>query len=387
VKKLKLAKINTGLLIAGLFLMSHSNSAQANDRWSEKKATEWSDKQDWLVGANFLPSNAINELEMWQGDTFDEPEIDKELGWAESLGMNTMRVFLHDLLWKQDSEGFKHRLDSFLKIAAKHHIKPMLVLFDSCWDPEPRSGPQRPPVPGVHNSGWVQSPGVAMTDSSQYLRLEQYVKGVVGAFANDERIIAWDIWNEPNNTNTSSYGAREPENKLELVELLLPKAFEWARSMNPMQPLTSGVWDGDWAPTSELTAIQKIQFKHSDVITFHNYGWPEDFEQRVKWLQTYNRPLICTEYMARPVGSIFDLILPIAKAHRVGVLNWGFVAGKSQTNLPWDSWQKPYVVTPPPMWFHDIFHTDGTPYRPAEVQLVKRLTGSTKKEPAAARVR
>jgi hypothetical protein len=384
VKKLLLAIITTGL-----FLMSQlSNGAQANDRWSEKKANEWYQKQDWLVGANFLPSNAINELEMWQADTFDEQEIDKELGWAESLGMNTMRVFLHDLLWKQDSEGFEKRLDGFLKIAARHHIRPMLVLFDSCWEPEPKCGPQRPPVPGVHNSGWVQSPGLAMTDPSQYPRLEQYVKGVVGAFANDERIIAWDIWNEPNNTNDSSYGAKEPKNKLALVEVLLPKAFEWARSANPVQPLTSGVWDGDWAPTSELTAIQKIQFENSDVITFHNYGWPEDFEQRVKWLQKQNRPLICTEYMARPVGSIFDLILPIAKAHKVGVMNWGFVAGKSQTNLPWDSWQKPYVVQPPPMWFHDIFHTDGTPYRPAEVEFFKQITeSSTKKSPLAAHVR
>ena len=364
------------------------NSAQANDRWSEKKANEWWQNQDWLVGANFLPANAINELEMWQSETFDEAEIDKELGWAESLGMNTMRVFLHDLLWKQDAEGFKNRLDRFLKIAAKHHIKPMLVLFDSCWEPEPKCGPQRPAIPGVHNSGWVQSPGLAMTDPSQYPRLEQYVKGVVTAFANDDRIIAWDIWNEPNNMNTSSYGAREPKNKLALVELLLPQAFKWARSANPVQPLTSGVWDGDWAPDSELTAIQKIQFENSDLITFHNYGWPEDFEQRVKWLQKHNRPLICTEYMARPVGSIFDLILPIARAHKVGVMNWGFVAGKSQTYLPWDSWQKPYVVQPPSMWFHDIFHTDGTPYRPAEIEIFKQMTGvSTKKTPVAAQVR
>ncbi len=351
------------------------NSASATDRWSEQKANEWYQKQEWLVGANFLPVSAINQLEMWQADSFDEQEIDKELGWAESLGMNTMRVFLHDLLWQEDRQGFKKRLDAFLSIAARHHIKPMLVLFDSCWEPAPKVGPQRPPIPGVHNSGWVQSPGLAMTDPSQYPRLEQYVKGVVGAFANDERIIAWDIWNEPNNTNASSYGAREPKNKIELVESLLPAAFEWARSANPVQPLTSGVWDGDWSPSSELTVIQQTQFANSDVISFHNYGWPEDFEQRVKWLQRYNRPLLCTEYMARPVGSIFDLILPIAKTHKVGVMNWGFVAGKSQTNLPWDSWQKPYVLQPPVMWFHDIFYADGTPYRPAEIELFKQITG------------
>ena len=121
---------------------------------------------------------------MWQAATFSPKRIDTELGWAESIGMNTMRVFLHDLLWKQDSDGFKKRIDTFLTIANKHHIKPMFVLFDSCWDPLPKLGPQREPRPGVHNSGWMQSPGgAALQDESQYPRLRAYVEGVVGAFA------------------------------------------------------------------------------------------------------------------------------------------------------------------------------------------------------------
>jgi endo-1,4-beta-mannosidase len=155
-----------------------------------------------LVGSNYNPASAINELEMWQADTFDAPRIDKELGWAQDLGMNTMRVFLHDLLWKQDPQGFKKRLDAFLTIANRHKIRPVFVLFDSCWDPHPILGPQHPPIPGVHNSGWVQSPGAdALQDAREYPRLKSYIEGVVGAFANDPRILAWDVWNEPNNGN------------------------------------------------------------------------------------------------------------------------------------------------------------------------------------------
>lgn len=344
-------------------------------RWTPDKANSWYAKQDWLVGSNFIPSNAINELEMWQPETFDAAEIDKELGWAQSIGMNTMRVFLHDLLWKQDAAGFKSRLDQFLAISAKHNIKPIIVLFDSCWSPFPQLGPQRPPIPGVHNSGWVQSPGAkALENPSEYPRLQEYVNGVVGAFAQDNRILAWDVWNEPNNTNGSSYGAQEPKNKEQLVATLLPQVFQWARQARPSQPLTSGVWDGNWADRTKLSPIQKIQLEQSDVISFHSYGWPEDFEQRVGWLKSHGRPIICTEYMARGVGSTFDTILPIAKRENVGAINWGLVAGRTQTYLPWDSWQKPYVLSEPPVWFHEVFFTDGKPYRDREVQLIKSLT-------------
>jgi Cellulase (glycosyl hydrolase family 5) len=348
--------------------------------WSESKANAWYAQQPWYVGSNFIPSNAINQLEMWQADTFDPKEIDKELGWAEAIGMTTMRVFLHDLLWEQDAQGFQKRIDTFLTIASKHHIKPVLVFFDSCWDPYPSLGPQRPPIPGVHNSGWVQSPGrKALEDKSQYPRLKEYVQGVVDAFANDDRILAWDVWNEPSNANESSYGKEEPPNKAELVRTLLPQAFAWARSAHPKQPLTSGVWKGDWSSLDKMDAITRIQVEESDVISFHNYGWPEEFEERIQWLRQFHRPIICTEYMARGVGSTFDVILPIANKYKVAAINWGFVAGKSQTYLPWDSWQRPYVLIHPAVWFHDVYHADGLPYRQREVELIRKLTASAMK--------
>lgn len=350
---------------------------QAQQKWTTQKANDWYKTQPFLVGANFNPANAINELEMWQAETFDPQRIDLELGWAEKIGMNTMRVYLHDLLWKQDSAGFTRRLNEFLAIAEKHKIKPILVIFDSCWDPYPALGRQREPRPGYHNSGWVQSPGaVALTDPSQHKRLETYVKGVVGAFKNDKRILAWDIWNEPDNTNGSSYGSSEPNNKVELVNKLLPQAFAWARSANPSQPLTSGVWKGDYSSDDKLDATQKIQLENSDIITFHNYDDGTEFEKRIKWLERYNRPILCTEYMARGNNSTFQNTLPVAKKYKVAAINWGLVAGKSQTFLPWDSWQNPYVGREPKIWFHEVFRIDGTPYMQAEVDLIRQLTAT-----------
>lgn len=358
-----------------LVALTASGLAQqgVQQRWTEEKASAWYVQQPWLVGSNFVPADAINELEMWQEATFDAAEIDKEFGWAEGIGMNTMRVFLHDQLWSQDAPGFKKRIDTFLTIAAKHHIKPLFVLFDSCWEAVPVLGPQHPPIPGVHNSGWVQSPGAkSLMDASTYPHLKEYVQGVIGAFAKDDRILGWDIWNEPDNGNA---GAQEPKDKVKLVEALLPKAFLWAREMHPTQPLTSGVWQGDWSHADKESATTKIQLAESDIISFHNYGWPEDFAAKVQELETYHRPILCTEYMARGAGSTFDTMLPIGKQEKVAMINWGFVAGKSQTYFPWDSWQKPYVLSPPTIWFHDVFHADGTPYRQQEISLIHQLTG------------
>jgi hypothetical protein len=356
-----------------------AQSSAQTGRWTEQQANDWHKRQPWLVGCNYNPANAINELEMWQAETFDPATIDKELGWAEGLGMNTLRVFLHDLLWQQDPEGFKKRLDHFLRICAKHKIKPMLVLFDSVWDPNPQLGKQRAPKPGVHNSGWLQSPGAAaLQDAAQYPRLEAYVKGVVGAFAKDKRILAWDVWNEPDNMNGNSYVALEPKNKIELVEKLLPQAFAWARAARPQQPLTAGVWKGDWSSEEKMTSLDKTMIALSDIVSFHSYEDGAKLETRINHLARYNRPLLCTEYMARGNKSTFEGSMPVLKERKVAAYNWGFVAGKTQTNLPWDSWQKPYVDREPAVWFHEIFYPDGRPYRAEEVEFIRRMTGKTK---------
>ena len=343
-------------------------------RWTEARANAWYDKQPWLVGANYVPSDAINELEMFQAATFNPALNDKELGMAQSIGMNTARVFLQDQLWTSDREGFEKRLNAFLAIAARHHIRPILVLFDSCWEPNPHLGPQHPPIPGVHNSGWVQSPGKErLLNAADEPELKAYVQGVVGAFGKDDRILAWDVWNEPDNGGRD-VPADVPA-KVKRVDELLPQVFAWARAMHPEQPLTSGVWKGNWTDPARESDTTKIQLTESDVISFHNYEWPEGMQARIDSLRGLHRPLICTEYMARGNGSTFDTILPILKRERVAAINWGLVAGKTQTYLPWDSWERPYVLQPPTIWFHEVFRQNDKPYREREVDLMRELTG------------
>jgi hypothetical protein len=365
-----------GLLIA-LAAVAFCPAAPARPRWSEQTAQAWYGKQPWVVGSNYIPASAINQLEMWQADSFDPERIDLELGWAESLGMNTMRVFLHDLLWRQDPRGLTQRIDTYLAIAERHHIKTLFVLLDSVWDPSPHLGPQHAPVPGVHNSGWVQSPGaVTLADPREYPKLKAYVTGVVGAYAHDARILGWDIWNEPTAQGFGDDGhwvGAEAAHKDERVAALLPQAFNWARSANPMQPLTSGVWSFDPSSADRWPRIARIQIAESDILSFHTYDAPNEVRRRILSLRQFRRPIMCTEYMARGNGSTFQNTMPILREYHVGAINWGLVAGKTQTYYPWDSWNHPYATGEPMPWFHDVFRTDGRPYDAEEAGFIRQM--------------
>ena len=342
-------------------------------RWSPAQAQQWVAQHAWSAGCNYLPSTAVNQLEMWQQDTFDPATIDRELGWAHGLGFNSVRVFLHDLAWSQDPAGFLQRMDQFLGIAEQHQISVLFVFFDSCWNPYPKAGRQPAPTPGVHNSQWVQSPGkVILTDAAAHGGLEGYVKTVLQRFANDRRIIGWDLFNEPNNANGRSYSAIETPYKAEYALILLTEVFAWARQVHPSQPLTAGVWEGDWSVPGKWSPINRFMLTHSDIVSFHCYNPLPVMQQRVADLSKLGRPLFCTEYMARPQNSRFETILPFLKAQGVAAYNWGFIEGKSQTNFPWDSWAKPYAGQPPE-WFHDVLHTDGTPYRQSEAAFLGQI--------------
>ncbi len=360
--------------MSGLCAFGHELTLQG--RWSTEKANEWYDRQPWLVGSNFTTSTAINQLEMWQADTFDPETIDRELGWAADIGMNTMRVYLHDLLWQQDSEGFLKRIDKFLTIADKHGIKTMFVLFDSCWNSFPKLGKQPDPKPHVHNSGWVQSPHIdTLKDITKHKTLEPYVKGVIGRFKDDKRILAWDLYNEPGN-GSSGDGMRS-KRKQAICLALLEHTFAWARQVKPSQPLTTGLWANEWiGPKS--TALTEFILANSDVISFHSYHNFNRTAERVGSIKPFGRPLLCTEYLARVSGCKFQTHLPYFKKNKIAAYNWGFVAGKIQTQYPWSSWTKKFTAEPK-IWHHDILRPDGTPFDKSEVDLIKSLTAVKKK--------
>jgi hypothetical protein len=345
-------------------------------RWSKEKAWEWYDNQPWYVGVNFNPSTSINQLEFWQEATFDSETIERELKWSSELGMNLHRVYLHNLLWEQDSLGFLGRLDTYLTLADKYDIKTMFVLLDDVWHPIPKLGKQPEPLPHVHNSGWVQAPGAEiLRDSSRHVELKAYVKGVISKFAEDKRVVVWDVYNEPDNVAGQS-GRKELEvpNKHIYSLSLLKKVMQWAREVNPEQPLTTGIWKGDvsrWGTPDSLPPLDRFMIENSDVISFHAYdGDPEQVMTKIRELKKYERPLLCTEYLARGVGNTFQAILPIFKENKIAAINWGFVAGKSNTIYPWISWDSTFVAEPH-VWHHDILRNDGTPFSEEEISFLK----------------
>jgi len=347
--------IKTILIAISIFFSVSSAFAQV---WSAAKANAWYKSKAWLVGANYIPAYAINQLEFWQEDTFNEKEIDKELALAESIGMNSMRVYLHHALWLQDKQGFKNRINTYLNIATKHHIITLFVLFDDCWNDTYKTGPQPQPKPGIHNSGWLKDPGNRIQNNPKLMdTLEAYTKDILKTFSKDKRILFWDLYNEP--------GQFDQHNKsLPLLE----NVFNWARQVKPSQPVTSGVYDDN------EKAITNFQIRNSDVITYHSYDDAKTHQRRIDSLRTAsgNRPLLCTEYIARKRQSTFENILPMLKNQKIAAYNWGLVDGKTQTKYAWDEPLKD--GSEPKLWFHDIFKKDGTPYKKEETDLIKNLT-------------
>jgi hypothetical protein len=338
-----------------LFLVFLTAADAQKQIWTAEKANAWYKDQPWPVGCNFIPSTAINELEMWQAETFDRQTIDRELGWAQGIGMNTVRVFLHIVPWQTDATGFKQRMKEYLAIADKHKIRTMFVLFDDCWNDDPHPGIQPAPKVGIHNSGWMQCPGKKMhNDSASWNKLGDYTIDILSTFKNDSRIFAWDLYNEPGN---SKYG---------LTTLpLLEKVFQWAWQVRPSQPLTCGIW-------FDMKEFNDWQLANSDIVSFHNYGNAQGLITQIKELVKLNRPIVCTEYMARTRNSKFATHLPIFKEYRVGAINWGLVAGKTNTIYQWDT---PVPDgSEPAVWFHDIFRRNGRPYDSTETATIRQLT-------------
>jgi endo-1,4-beta-mannosidase len=352
-------KIFANLLAAVLIVLTINACAQnapAGKIWPAAKANAWYAQHKWMSGSDFIPSSAINQLEMWQADTFDPTTIDRELGYAEGIGFNTMRVFLYSLAWKQDKAGFKNRVNQYLTIANKHGIKTMFVFFDDCWNADAKTGKQPAPKTGIHNSGWLQEPGNRLNNTGETAMLQAYVTDVLTTFKHDKRILLWDLYNEPGNSN-----------KKEASLGLLTKVFAWARAVNPDQPLSAGLWD--WG----FEKLNTYQALNSDIITYHDYTDEASHLKTIQLLKSHGRPMICTEYMARTRGSKFANIMPMLKKENVGALNWGFVMGKTNTIYAWDNPMPD--GSEPKEWFHDIFRKDGTPYRVEEVELIKKLNG------------
>ncbi|MBC8592780.1 cellulase family glycosylhydrolase [Oscillospiraceae bacterium N12] len=334
-------------------------SAYAQDStWSVEKAKSWGERQPWYCGVNYIPSNAINYTAMWDKTSFSPDLIDKELDLAEKIGINCVRVVMQYIVYEDDPVYFLRTFNHFLAISEKHHIKVIPCFFDDCAfgvNTDPVLGKQSEPLEGWYAWAWSPSPGYSMVvDSRTHYKLEEYVKSVMTRFKQDDRILLWDLYNEPTNTTM-------PERSLPL----LYKVFEWAREINPEQPVTSGIWNDN-------TVLNDFLIKNSDVITFHRYAPVKETEEAMAKFMKLGRPVICTEWMNRVAKSTILDLLPLFKENHVGCVMWGLVNGKTQTHLSWG--HRPEDLPYKGEWQHDIFTDKLVPYNPEEIELIKEMT-------------
>ena len=323
-------------------------------RWAARRIWDWYDSLGTVKGVNYIPRTAVNSVEMWMAETFDPETIDEELGWARSAGYTSIRVQLQPVVWKADSDGFLDRVDRLLELAAKHGLRVVPVLFDDldlAGEP-PRAGAQSEPVPGEHNARWVSGPGrAAVTDRAQWPDLERYVKDVLGRFRRDGRVLYWDLYNTAGNSGLG-------EESLPLMD----QTFNWAREIDPAQPLAVAAW----REFGSAMAARKLE--RSDLITFHSYDNVESIEARLMLLKRYERPIICSDWLMRQTGNDFEKVLPLFAAYRVGWFNQGLVAGKTQLEIQQAQFRSP---TDPDLWQQAVLHPDGTPYRERELELIR----------------
>lgn len=353
---------NLILLFVACLSLGTVNPAMGQEKpWSNEQAWNWYNHMPWLCGVNYIPAYAINYTAMWDKTTFSAKDIDRELQLLENLGMNCVRVVLQHAVYEDDPKYFIKTFNRFLALCWRHGIKVMPIFFDDCSfgvNNDPVIGRQPEPLRGWYAWAWSPSPGYTIVvDESQHYRLERYVTDVMTSFAQDERILAWDLYNEPTGTRMHSLANHSMS--------LLRKVFQWARRVNPSQPLTTGIWNGN-------KELDEFLSEHSDIITFHCYDNKENTTHRIDSMMEKGKPVICTEWMNRPKGSTYVDLLPVFKKKRVGCMAWGLVNGKTQTDLPWGHRPEHGEYTGP--WQHDLYHADFTPYDENEVQIIKKST-------------
>ena len=327
-----------------------------HNRWDNRRTWLWYENIGIVKGVNYVPRNAVNSTEMWMEDSFDPEVIGEEIGWAQDAGYTTLRVQLQYAVWKEDPAGFLDRVNKFLELAEDHDLQVVPVLFDgrNFAQADPVVGPQPEPVPGAYNARWTPSPGEsAVKDRSAWPDLERYVKDVIGTFKRDDRVVYWDLYNRAGDD--------------ELWETALPlmdQTFNWAREVDPQQPLAMAAW------TRYESAMTTRMLERSDIITFQSFESAGQVEALLLLLARYDRPIICSDWLMRQRGNTFENLLPLFSVNHVGWFNQGLVNGKTQG---WIQQEKFRSDTQPDLWQHDVFKPDGAAYDEEEIKLVQEF--------------
>lgn len=351
-----------------------------NGVWNKERAWEWYNARPWIRGCNFMGSDCANRIDQWQEYGFEErfQTADRELKLVAETGFNSIRIIMDFFVWKHERAGYMQRLERYIALAAKYGITCTIVFGNDCMPVKAEAlsrlklGEQEWHL-GWHGGrkvsqhGTFGEAGYHLLDEPE-LALEHYewVREIVDTYKNDERILMWDVFNEPGNSNRKNMSLPH-----------LKKFFEIIREINPIQPLTAGIFTCD-GKVDELPEIQRFALDNSDIVSFHNYGSYETNVCLLKRLKKLGRPIVNTEWLARCLHNNVQEIYPLFYLEKVGCYCWGFVVGKYQTHEPWNSVWDQYEKNPNldwdfTKWFHDLYRPSLHPYDPKEIELIKRF--------------
>ncbi len=343
------------------------------NRWTSERAWEWYNARPWIRGCNYMPSDCANRIDMWQTYQFEVhfATAERELALAESIGFNSMRLILEFPVWDAEHDAFMEHLERYLALLHRHGMTAMLVLANDCsvpraaWKPA-QLGEQHYDI-GYHGGRRVSPHGalgelsyLPLDDDPDYrVRYDSFVREVITTYARDERVLIWNLFNEPGN------------NRADLSLSHMERFFAIAREIDPIQPLCADCF-GDYY--KEGSSIGERALELSDVVSYHNYNDLDNNIEVLEKIRLVGRPILNTEWLHRIYRNTVESIYPLLYLEKVGAYNWGFVAGKYQTYEPWNGvWERvdageDYDVT---RWQHDLIRPSGRPYDPREIALIK----------------
>ncbi len=349
-------------------------------KWTEEKANEWYKTKGWLRGCNFIPSVCANRADMWQAYDCERhfAVAEKELKLCKEIGFNTIRIFLEFNVWLAEHDSFMANLERFITLADSLGISILMGLTSEAQ--LPRGGSYIPKKLGEQEYAWGYHQGRwPLTEEQKALtpyhfaelpevseKFYEMVREVVGKYAQDNRIIVWNVYNEP--------GVVIRERAIPILE----RMFAECRALDPIQPLCADVYYSYYSYDKIETAAEKVALDLSDIISFHSYMAYDLMVPQIKELKKLNRPIFMTEWLSRTSWSTVEDLYPLFYLENIACYCWGFVLGKTQTNEPWeDYWNHFYSGDPKAKydfgrWMHDLFRPNYRPYIPEEIELIKR---------------
>jgi hypothetical protein len=322
-----------------------------DQRWTVTRAHEYMQSYGVIKGCNFVPSYCKSPMQHFID--FREDIIRKELGYAKKAGLNSIRLWIPCFAWQSDRQTFYQVLDKYLEICNEMQFSIMATL--TCYSIKKDTFQEKLEVkpqrfyPGVHIQP-LEIEGIYRREADDWPVIREYYQEITKRYGDNRTIIVWDLYNE----------AWEKDRDLQ------EHLFQWVREVDPGQPLTA-CWGAH---------------DYSDVITFHTYQPPGgkkrdelpgllSFEEEINYALSYNRPVLCTEWLARTFGNNFQNVLPVFAAYNIGFYFWGLVAGSGQYRFPWN-W--PEGAPEPYLWFHEILYPDGHPYKREEIDMIRDFT-------------